>query len=84
MQDLTIPHAGLLDTETHATILDSQTAPFQGGGAQTITCSFCEKKKQKKPQQQKTNQPFQTPGGKHPGSIPWHLAKGCAWQDPEQ
>lgn len=54
-QDFTIPHAGLLDTETHATILDSQTASFQCGGVQAITCSFCEKKKQKK--QQKTNQP---------------------------
>lgn len=64
-------------TDLHVTTLDSQTASFQTGGAQTITCSFCEKRKQKNPQTTKPKQIPQTPGGKHPGSILWDLAKCC-------
>lgn len=33
LQDLTIPRAGLQEKETRATVLDSQTASFQGGEA---------------------------------------------------
>lgn len=50
-------------TEIHITILDSQTASFQGGGAQIITCSFCEKKKEKNPKP--TKQQNQKKSSKH-------------------
>lgn len=59
-------------TDLHFTTLDSQTASLQSDGAQTITCSFCEKRKQKKPQ---TKNPKQIP--QTPGSIPWDLANCC-------